>query len=59
MRRGNDLFAVLGALIVVAWLAIVVLALIRDEALIAAVAGFIVGVELVLVLDGARKRRAS
>jgi len=53
-----DVMLALGFVIILAWGAILVLAIVRGETLLAGLAGIVIGLEAALAADGARRRRA-
>lgn len=52
-----DVMVALGGIIIIAWAAILVLAVVRGETLLAGLAGIIVGLEAALAATGAQRRR--
>jgi hypothetical protein len=59
MRRQatfSDLMVAIGAVIIAAWVAILVLSIVRGETLVAGLAGIIIGLETALAAEGARRK---
>lgn len=55
----DNLMLALGVIIIAAWGALFVLAIVRDETILAGLAGVIIGIELMTAAEGARRRRRS